>query len=123
MHEVRLHPRVEALIMFAARTLVLSTSAGQVKVPVTIDAPVQERESWACAIEIGWPAKPFRQVARGMDGMQALSNALALVGAYLYGSAEHRSGRLSWAREGGYGFPVPRTMRGELVGFDKEFYG
>ncbi len=50
-------------------------------------------------------------------------NALTLIGAILYGSADHRAGRLSWSKQGGYGFPVPNTMRDELVGFDKESYG
>ena len=109
--------------MFATRTLALSTATGSVNVVVTINTPYQEPGAWSCAFEIGWPAGPFKQTARGVVGVQAAVNALQLIGAYLYGSAEHRAGRLSWTKEGGYGFPVPHTMRDELVGFDKEFYG
>ena len=109
--------------MFVTRTLALSTATEKMNVVVTIKPPYQEPGAWACAFEIGWPAGPFKQTARGVDGMQAMVNALQLIGAYLYGSAEHRAGRLSWTKQGGYGFPVPNTMRDELVGFDKESYG
>ena len=109
--------------MFAVRTLALSTAAGTVDVVVKVDAPFQESDAWACAFEIGWPTAPFRRTAHGVDGIQAMLNALALIGAFLYGSAEHRAGRLSWAKQGGYGFPVPNTMRDELVGLDKESFG
>jgi len=109
--------------MFAKRTLALSTATGIINVIITINMPYQEPGAWACAFEVGWPARPFRQTARGSDGVQALVNAFELIGAYLYGSEEHRTGRLSWTKEGGYGFPVPSTMRSDLVGFDKEFYG
>lgn len=109
--------------MFAARTLVLSTAAGNADVVVKVDAPYRERDAWACAFEIGWPTDPVRRVAHGVDGVQAMLNALTLIGAFLYGSAEHRAGRLSWTKHGGYGFPVPNTMRDELIGLDKESYG
>lgn len=109
--------------MFAVRTLALSTAAGPVDVVVKVDAPYQERDAWACVFEIGWPAAPFRRTVHGVDGIQAMLNAMALIGSFLYGSAEHRAGRLSWTKHGGYGFPVPSTMRDELVGFDKEAYG
>jgi hypothetical protein len=109
--------------MFATRTITLSTATGTVNVVITINPPYQEPGAWVCTFEVGWPTGPFRQVARGIDGVQAMLNAMKLIGAYLYGSAEHIAGRLSWTKEGGYGFPVPGTMRGELVGLDKEFYG
>jgi hypothetical protein len=109
--------------MFATRTITLSTATGRLNVVITINTPYQERGAWACEFEVGWPSGPFRQVARGIDGVQAVLNALKLIGAYLYGSEEHRAGRLSWTKHGGYGFPVPNTMRDELIGLDKEFYG
>jgi uncharacterized protein DUF6968 len=50
--------------------------------------------------------------------------ALQRIGTDLYTSNEHLEGRLRWEKAGdGYGFPVPKNLRGVLVGLDKEFDG
>jgi len=56
--------------------------------------------------------------------VQALVIALKLVGTELYTSEAHAGGRLRWETEGGgYGFPVPGTIRDLLVGDDARFEG
>ena len=58
-----------------------------------------------------------------LDSVQALLLALQAIGAELYRSEHHLSGRLLWEKEGGgYGFPVPRNIRDLLVG-DDAIYG
>jgi hypothetical protein len=58
---------------------------------------------------------------RGTDTIQALLNALQMVGTEIYCSEEHRSGKLSWDDNwSGYGFPVPGNIRDLLAGNDKK---
>ena len=58
----------------------------------------------------------------GLDQMQAVVLALQGVGAILYLSDYHQTGRLYFDKLGnGYGFPVPKNIRDMLVGDDKEF--
>jgi uncharacterized protein DUF6968 len=65
-------------------------------------------------------ARQFRP--RG-DAIQALLHALEMIGAEIYTSEEHRSGRLVWS-DGwkGYGFPVSGRIRDLLVGDDAKFF-
>ncbi len=56
--------------------------------------------------------------------MQAIILTLQMIGARLYFSDYHKSGRLYFERPGsGYGFPVPKNARDVLVGDDKKFEG
>jgi hypothetical protein len=56
--------------------------------------------------------------------MQALTIALQMVGAEIYASPYHQSGKLFWERAGGgYGFPVVSSLRDLLVGDDVESAG
>ena len=58
----------------------------------------------------------------GVDAVQALLFALQMIGAEVYTSSQHQSGRLEWLERGrGYGFPVPDNIRDLLVGDDKRF--
>jgi hypothetical protein len=59
----------------------------------------------------------------GYDAVQAILLTLQFIGSRIYGSNEHKSGSLYLDEIGrGYGFPVPYTMRDELIGDDKKFY-
>ena len=107
----------------ATRTLTLATDGGEVAVVVRVDAPYLERDAWACEFEIGWPDAPVRQAARGFDSIQALNSALQMIAVYLYASEAHSAGRLRWGKEGGYGFPMPKLGRADLVGIDIEMFG
>jgi hypothetical protein len=64
----------------------------------------------------------FAPRGRGTDAIQALLNALQMVGTEIYCSEEHRSGKLSWDDNwSGYGFPVPGNIRDLLAGSDKKY--
>jgi hypothetical protein len=92
------------------------------EIPVRIFAPVQCDHCWECYFEIGWPHGLQRKYAAGEDAVQALECALRLVGTLLYTSDLHETGRLVWLQPGGgYGFPVPGTIRDLLVGDDARF--
>ena len=111
-------------MLLAIRILTLAAEAGPIDVPVRLDAPTPGTDGgWFCAYEIAWPDEPRRFAGWGVDAVQALALTLELIGADLYGSAAHAENRLSWkaAPGGGYGFPVPRAMRDELVGEDARY--
>jgi hypothetical protein len=91
---------------------------------VAILSPTEEQQGWSCAYEIDWPAGLQRKLASGVDALQAMHLALQRIGTDLYTSNEHLEGRLRWKKVGdGYGFPVPKNLRGVLVGLDREFDG
>lgn len=90
-------------------------------VPVTIEAPRQEDDGWACRLEIGWPGNPSPYEGRqGVDSMDALVRTLQAAGLMLHLSEEHASGNLMWQRPGGgYGFPPAPEIREMLQGDDR----
>lgn len=89
-------------------------------VPVVLNRPVAEGGVWACHYEIGWPEGAQKGEARGGDGIQATYLAMQKIAVYLYMSSYHQTGKLYWERPGqGYGFPMPREGRDQLVGEDK----
>jgi hypothetical protein len=48
--------------------------------------------------------------------------AFQMIGADLYTSSYHKSGRLMFDEPGqGYGFPVPNSLRDLLIGHDREY--
>lgn len=104
------------------RVLKLQVDTATVDVPVRIYTPYLDRGSWFCKCEIQWPDRRSSLDAGGVDAVQALLHAMQMVGAALYASPEHKSGRLSWTSPGdGYGFPVGRGSRDLLEGQDAEF--
>ena len=69
--------------------------------------------------EIGWPDGVRRRFAGAGDSVQAILLAMQMIGTEIYTNPYHASGRLRWERDGGgYGFPVPKTIRDLLVGDD-----
>lgn len=103
-----------------SRVLKLSGSDRDLEVPIRIFWPVEDKAAWSCRWEIEWPDRKRSGAARGVDAIQALINALQMIGSELYCSKEHKSGRLSWAKKWtGYGFPVPSNVRDLLIGDDK----
>jgi hypothetical protein len=104
----------------ATRTLTLRRTSGDVEIPIRIFAPEQKAGDWSCQFEIAWPDGTWTMAAGGVDAVQALHIALQLVGAQIYASDHHASGKLMWLEPGkGYGFPVPSSIRDLLVGDDK----
>jgi hypothetical protein len=110
--------------MASAMTRILKLQKDGVvcEVPVRIFWPVAGEAAWDCRWEIDWPEQPRSNSGRGIDAVQALFNALTMVGAELYCSDAHKAGQLTWDKEWlGYGFPVSPNLRDMLMGEDKRF--
>ena len=106
------------------RLLTYGVAPREREISIKVHAPLQGEHDWSCAYEIGWPGEPRRGFGYGVDATQAVLLALHSIGADLYTSDYHRSGLLRWERTGGgYGYPVPRTIRDLLVGDDAKSYG
>ncbi len=91
-----------------------------VAVEVSLSAPVEVKGSWFCQYEISWPDGSVGGEVGGSDAIQALYLAMQAVALSLYASRHHKAGNLYWDRPGaGYGFPMPKVGRSELVGEDK----
>jgi hypothetical protein len=104
----------------ATRVLKLRRTTGEIEIPIRIFAPKQGANSWSCKLEVDWPDGTLTTVAGGVDAIQALHIALQIVGAQIYASDHHASGKLMWLEpRKGYGFPVPHNIRDLLVGDDK----
>jgi hypothetical protein len=109
-------------MIIATRVLKLKCPSGDIEVPIRIFAPEKQEVGWICRVDIEWPDEKLTRIAVGEDGVQALELALKLIGAQLYTSDHHESGKLEWLEPGqGYGFPVPNGIRDMLVGDDKRF--
>jgi hypothetical protein len=107
-------------MLIATRVLKLRRPAGDIEIPIQIFAPEQEGTSWSCKFEINWPDGTIRMAAGGVDAVQALHLALQLIGAQIYASDHHASGKLMWLEPGkGYGFPATKGIRDLLIGDDK----
>jgi hypothetical protein len=121
---VRFRPsHFEVMVMLiATRILKLRHPDGDIEIRVRIFAPKPETIDWSCQFEIDWPDEKLTRAATGVDAVQALELALRMIGAQVYASDHHASGKLLWQRPGeGYGFPVPNNLRDLLVGNDKRF--
>jgi hypothetical protein len=109
-------------MLIATRVLKLRGVEGDVDIPVHLYAPQEKPDHWWCEFDIGWPEGALRRAAAGEDAMQALELAIRMIGALIYTSDHHESGRLMWLEAGrGYGFPVPNGIRDLLVGDDRRF--
>ena len=111
-------------MLVGTRVLQLTTDTGVVEVSVRIFQPVEDGSAWGCRYEIAWPGGARQSAAWGADALQALHLAMQKIASELYASDHHRDGRLTWPGQGaGYGFPMPKSGRDLLVGYDKEFEG
>ena len=109
-------------MIIATRDLVLRDPARAINIPVRIHAPENAKGDWICRFDIGWPEGKIERWGTGVDAVQSLLFALQMIGAELYASSEHKSGRLEWLEpDRGYGFPVPDNIRNLLVGDDSRF--
>jgi hypothetical protein len=109
-------------MLIATRILKLRKASGDIEIPVRIFAPKPQTVDWSCTVEVDWPDGTVTMDAVGIDAVQALELGLKLVGAQLYASDHHASGRLMWQELGkGYGFPVVNSLRDMLIGDDKTF--
>jgi hypothetical protein len=91
-------------------------------VPVRLFWPISDDKAWDCRWEIDWPDGPRTNSGRGVDAIQALINAMTMIGAEIYSSEAHKAGVLSWSDDWrGYGFPVTANLRDMLAGDDRRF--
>ena len=106
--------------MVAQRVLKFDIEGDEVEVPIRIHLPIQKDDHRQCDYEIGWPTAVRRSAARGIDSVQSLLIAMQKIGAEIYTSAAHRSGKLKWERRGGgYGFPLHSGIHDLHEGDDK----
>jgi len=110
-------------MVIATRILKLKQEAIEKSVEIRLFTPVEDKYgNWSCRYEIGWPEKVRTMDAGGVDSIQALLSAMQMIGAELYASEYHKSGRLRLENaRAGYGFPVPSNIRDLLEGDDKRF--
>lgn len=107
-------------MLIATRLLKLRHNGSGVEIPIRVFSPREEDASWKCDFEIGWPDGVLAMAAGGVDAVQALDLALKMIGAIIYASDHHASGKLMWLEPGkGYGFPVTNNLRDLLVGDDR----
>jgi hypothetical protein len=106
-----------------SRQLRLRTGDTMREVSIRVFWPVEDKKAWDCRWEINWPDRQRANSGRGLDAMQALLHAMQMIGAEIYASEEHRSGRLVWSDDWrGYGFPVSGRIRDLLVGDDATYF-
>jgi hypothetical protein len=111
------------VMLIASRILTLRNGNDEIQIPVRIFAPEKStRSSWICRYEIDWPGEKHKMEVGGVDSVQALVLALQLIGAEIYSSNYHKSGKLFFDAPGaGYGFPVVPTLRDMLKGDDVKY--
>lgn len=108
--------------MIAKRTLKLKRDHDVFEIAVRVYAPEGEGRIWSCRYEIDWPEGTHMMDVSGVDSIQSLLLAFQMIGADLYTSSYHKSGRLMFDEPGqGYGFPVPNSLRDLLIGHDREY--
>ncbi|HZQ11439.1 MAG TPA: hypothetical protein VFB31_01370 [Pseudolabrys sp.] len=110
-------------MVIAGRVLSLKKGNDPVPIPIRIFAPQKELDdAWFCRYEIDWPDKKSTMNIGGADSTQALVQALQIIGAEIYASDYHKSGKLVWDKPGnGYGFPVAPSIRRLLQGDDAKY--
>jgi hypothetical protein len=109
-------------VIIATRSLKLSRPGGDTEIQVRISAPEKAKIDWICRFEIDWPDAKAERWGAGSDAVQALLIAMQMIGAEIYASNYHDSGKLRWlVADRGYGFPVTNNIRDLLVGDDKAF--
>lgn len=111
-------------MLIANRKLTLRDEGADIEVPIRLFLPVRgPRGGWLCRYEIVWPHGLKAIEAGGFDAIQALHNALLMIGSEIYSSGYHKSGKLMFEQPGrGYGFPVANSLRDLLVGDDAKYY-
>lgn len=109
-------------MLIASRMLKLRNGSEEIQIPIRIFAPKEEDGSWFCHYEIDWPGENRKMDVGGVDAVQTLVLALQTIGAEIYTSSYHKSGKLFLEKPGqGYGFPVVPTLRDLLEGGDIQY--
>jgi hypothetical protein len=101
------------MMIIAKRVLRIVDGEHEIEVPVTISMPVEDDRAWRCDYEVGWPHKPRRWRALGVDSVQALQLAMLAIGTELWANPFHHAGQLVFEDgDPSYGFPaeLPRQV-------------
>ena len=111
-------------MVIGTRTLTVRHSGEEHSVPISLFLPEQVGQSWDCRYEIGWPDRPVKSSAGGNDAIAAIFAAIEKIGMELHMSRFHHERTMFWMQPWeGYGFPLPKGARDELIGDDQRFYG
>lgn len=110
-------------MLIANRILTLRNGSNQTQIPIRVFAPEKSTKgSWFCRYEIDWPGEQHKAEIGGFDSVQSLVLALQAIGAEIYSSNYHKSGKLFLDSPGdGYGFPVVPTLRDLLQDDDAKY--
>lgn len=109
-------------MIIATRVLKLSEGNGDIDIAIRLFAPEAANDAWWSQYEVDWPKGRHQMKAWGADAIQAIVLALQMIGAEIYTSSYHRSGKLKLEAPGsGYGFPVPAGIRHLLEGDDAKY--
>jgi len=102
------------------RELHLTLDGSLRTVRVALSEPSLDRGAWICRYAIDWPEGTSSDDIGGADAVQALYLAMQAVALAIYASPHHKQGRLYWDKPGrGYGFPMPKAGRDDLIGEDR----
>ncbi|MFG1420984.1 DUF6968 family protein [Roseixanthobacter liquoris] len=82
--------------MFIDRILQLKMPGDTFEISIRVFFPEGADNKWRCRYEIDWPEGRQAISATGTDGVQALSNALCMIGADLYTSSYHKEGQIQY---------------------------
>ena len=93
------------------RTLKMNVRGATLDIPIRVFWPIKDKGGWDCRWQIVWPDRKRTNSGRGTDAIQALLNALQMVGTEIYCND-------NWA---GYGLPVPGNIRDVLAGNDRKY--
>ncbi|MGV3574570.1 MAG: DUF6968 family protein [Devosia sp.] len=111
-------------MVIGTRMLVVQYLGEDYGVPISLFLPEQIGQSWDCRYEIGWPDGTAKSFAGGNDAIAAIFAAIEKIGMELHLSRYHHQRTMSWMPPWeGYGFPLPKGARDELIGDDQRFYG
>jgi hypothetical protein len=106
-------------MLIATRQLKVHGPNKDVDVEIRLFKPVRDGDGWICNYEVDWPTGCKKSYGAGVDAIQAILLSLQKIGIELYTSNYHENDTLRWVDQGGgYGFPVPKTVRHLLVGHD-----
>lgn len=86
--------------------------ASRLPVLIRLHAPQESAQDWICRFDIDWPGQAVSRWGSGVDAIQALLQALQMIGAEINTSSYSEAGELVWLTGyQGYGFPVPNNLR------------
>ena len=112
-------------MIIATRTLVVREDGQDKPVQIRLLQPEQVGvHSWDCRYEIDWPNHKISSFAGGNDGLAAIFAAIEKIGMEVYMSRYHHERTMWWLKPWeGYGLPLPKGARDDLIGDDQRYFG